>query len=197
MARRKQSRKNNNSTAKKALALAKKANQKELKYVQLAPSARTILSAGESITSNQWIISQGTDTNNRVGNVIHSTRLKIQGTLSLNASATSSFMRVLIYKYSHELASAVTDILESASYLSQKSIEHRYDSKVLFDRTYNVDSDKPKRMININLKTGFNMYYGSADASDIEKNGLFILMIGDEVTNVPTFTRAITHYYHE
>lgn len=186
------------STADKAYALAKKANRKELKYLSF--SNASVVSLPIPSTGNiyeQTNVAGGTDNNDRIGNVIQATSIKMKATLTKHASASSSMLRVMFVKYNQDALTSVTDVLQTASYLSQKSIEHRYDSKVLFDRTYNVDTDNPKKSFNINLKTKFPIYFGGNLSSDLERNGIFMIVISDEPTNTPTLSWTSTFYFHE
>lgn len=198
MPRRNRSKKSGQSVARKALALAKKANKTELKYIDASASLQTdaqnIKSTGD-FQYNFPLISTGATVSTRVGNVIEAKSLNAKITFSKHASATASVVRVIMFIWKSDGApSAVTDYLASASVNGQKAVDHRFDSKTLMDKTYVLDSDNPKKQLNLRKKLNFPIFYDTSGSTP-DKNKLVILMISDETTNWPTFSGNLRLYF--
>lgn len=185
------------STAKKALALAKKANRKELKYLDgaIGISSDQILNTGVT-WFNFPLIATGATVNTRIGNVIHPTSLKLKYTMEKNASATASQVRLILLQQKNDYTGSITDYLQTADINSQKSVDHRYDSKTLLDKSFILDAERPKRFVNMSIKVPLSMYY-DASSSTPDKNRLVLYLISDEATNYPTIVGNQRLYFTE
>jgi len=185
------------STAKKALALAKKANRKELKYLDgvIGITSDQILNTGVT-WFNFPLIATGSTVNNRIGNVIHPTSLKLKYTMEKHASATATQVRLILLQQKNDYTGSITDYLQTADINSQKSVDHRYDSKTLLDKSFILDAERPKRFINMSIKVPLSMYY-DASSSTPDKNRLVLYLISDEGTNYPTIVGNQRLYFTE
>lgn len=184
---RRKSKRSKQSLASKAYKLAKKANRTELKYRDSSWIGTPIsIPATGAFVSNFPYISTGALIDQRVGNTVHGTSLNAKLTIVKHASATASALRMIVFKYVSEgFPAAVTDYLQSANINSAKSTDHRFDSKTLYDKTFVLDNDNPKRHLDLRKKLGFDIHY-DASSSAPDKNALVILLISDEATNQPT-----------
>lgn len=131
------------SKVNQALALARKANgasNADLRLHQTALSVSGVSSTGTVVAMSS--ISQGDENANREGNTISPTLVKLNILLTKHASATASQVRCIVFRYKVGTSSAVTDVLESASYTNSfPSVTKRRDFNILYDRLFDVSSD--------------------------------------------------------
>ena len=191
------------STAQKALALAKKANKTELKYLDtdenplLVPNVHP---AGNYLWSTCNELLQGTANNRRVGNVVTGTSIQIKARGAYNPLALSGgqLYRIIVYQNLNSgINSATTDYLQSTSFYSHKSIDNRFNSVTLYDKVFQVTLDRPQQMHNISLKLKKPMIsYGNSSAAP-EKNNVQVLVITNEPTqlNSPFIQGQLRFYF--
>lgn len=180
--KRRRYRNRNRSLASKAYSLAKKAYQApELKYRQLTQSNAPITGG----TVKDWsTISQGTSNNTRIGDSIKPTSLHLRGSIQLNAGATETLVRVLVFRYISGAPTAVTDVLETADITSYKAEDKRYQSQVLFDRVYSINTDKPEMFFRKKIKLYHKIGYAQT-LSPANRNSIHMLMVCNTPTAAP------------
>lgn len=180
--------------AKKAYALAKKAYKApELKYYAAAGTVTGPSSSGSAEQLSE--ISQGVTNNDRIGDSIHAKSLHLRMKMNLNASATSSQVRVIIYKWLSESPSlSSSDILESASITSFKTEANRYQSQFLMDRVFTLNTDTPELFLQEKIKLGMQIHYNQA-VTQPTVNGLYIFILSDEAANTPTLAYDYRVYF--
>lgn len=187
--------KNAYAVANKALAMAKKNNYKEIKYNNVTlPST---VSSTASITELS-VVGQGDSTQARDGNVVKGTSINVRGTLAINASATCTQVRMIIFQYKTEAPSTALDILEASSIQSFKSRTDRYKSVFLYDRVFQLDSvNKPEIFFNIKRKLKNQMVTYDDSNTDATGNSVSVLLISNEATNVPDLTAKARFIFQE
>lgn len=146
-----------------------------------------------------WYVAQGDSNLSRTGNYILCKSLHVNGRILANASATaptqSQHVRIIIFRDKRQVSDSTpstSDILGASSpytfaLTSFVRVPSRFE--ILYDRfmcvfstptTYSIQHDNQKyfriRKNLKNLKMGFN---GSA-TTDIESNGLYMLVLSDE-----------------
>lgn len=163
-----------------------------------------------NVETHKFDVNGGT-TVNSTGSITHITGVAIGDTLSTRTgssildrdlhirivwqkgvAATITVTRFIIVQDKQQIADtspAVLDILNSADVVShyQPDIEGRF--KILKDITTVLDISNVVKAADFkldlsNVHTGYNGINGS----DIQKNGIYILMISNEPTNVPTIS---------
>lgn len=173
-------RKRNNATAsmaKKAYYLAKKAqNQKELKFHQIQDLSNTVTSSGEIVALSN--VSQGDTNNDREGNVIYPTSIRVK--MEINAS--SGLSRVILFQWLNDGNPVVSDILDAPSVLDFKSDGHRYESRILFDRTVasNINGQQMFKF-DITKKLKGLIAYNETTTVPV-KNGIYFCLITDNLS---------------
>lgn len=179
--------------ANQALKLAKQANKTELKYRDTSvTSAQSITDTGVYFSTTNHNLSLGTGISDRIGNTVMAKSVHFRTTFTKHASATASQVRIIIYKNLNEgVSSTPTDYLETADIMSQKSINHRFDTKTLYDKTFILDTDNPKKIWNYKLKLNWPIHY-SITGNTPDKGSFGILYISDEPTNYPTASAGST-----
>lgn len=168
--------------ANKALSLARKAqNQKELKFA--AHNYTTPVTDTGAIVSLSTV-GQGDTNNSREGNVIYPTSSRVRCYISLNASASTSMIRIIIFKFRPNTTPTVTDVLQTGDVTSFKTDSERFLSKILYDKTHILsDGSVQQKMITITNK--FRKYTMGFDEGTTQANynALWALLISDESTN--------------
>jgi hypothetical protein len=181
------------STAGKALSIAlgvKKLLNVERKTHDTTHSYTPSSAAGSIALLNG--VSQGDTAYSRDGGSVKMLNVNVKGSLNINGSATTTIVRaMLLYKKDNAgTAPTVADILGSGwtidSHYAKDNI-HRY--QVLFDRRYDLDqAAKNQILFNINKPMRLKVRYSGTgtSTSDIEKNGLYFILVSDEATNTPS-----------
>lgn len=159
----------------------------EVKYFDVSNSAQTVTTTGY-VNSLQGI-SQGTGPNERIGDKLQLLSNFFRLAMSVNATATTNFLRVIIFRDKQANLSGapgVTDVLQTASYLSPLNNSYSMRFKVYFDKTYAMDAESAGTQVDkIFRKMRFQTEY-STSSTGIRTNNLCILMISDQATNGPT-----------
>lgn len=195
------------SMAKKALYLAKKnASTIETKYFDVDATATA--STAPSIFTNgyTWALSQvtaGTSNNQRIGNQISPTSLRIRFNYDESNSILASSNgiqtysnRIIVFSWKSESPSysafnTYADVLEDAALNSFKSETNRYESKILYDRTFFQANSDVQVMPNeiIIKKLPKHIFFEDTSALNA-RNGLYLMIIStnsSEATPVCSF----------
>lgn len=141
------------------------------------------------------VISQGDGVSNREGNSVHPLNLSYRIFLIPNATPTQTAFRVIVFKGKGERGSSYTpiEILESTSMTSFKSISNRYDSRILYDKTYLLGNPSAGPVVSYDcgvLRIGGHISFDSTDATGatIDDGGLYVLLLSNQATNTPTIS---------
>lgn len=183
--------------AKKAYYLAKKAQtQKELKHSNHSFSG-TVDQAGtiQSLSTVQ----EGDTNNSREGNVIYPTSSKIRLNMEMNSAVTTTLVRIIVFKWLvGGNTPTVTDILQSAAVNSFKSEANRYNSKILYDRTHQLNEGASiKKMVYIKNKFRNYLMAFPEGTTQANKNSIYILILSDETTNLPAISFQQRLYFKD
>lgn len=173
------------AVATKALKIAKRAESRNEKKYFDQSTALTLMGPAGSLTFLQGIsdISLGPAINQRIGNVVHPTSLHLRLTSTYNPLATSSTQayRIIVFRNKGKGRIAnVNDYLQANNYYSFKSIENRYDTTTLYDKSFTVTNDNAQRIHNLVIPLkGMPIYLPNATGVP-EKNGIYFLIISNE-----------------
>lgn len=186
------------SLAKKAYRLAKKAYKlPELKWNQLTATPASANGTG-SITSLSDT-TPGTGNNGRIGSSIKPTSLKYRMAIKLNASATDTLLRMIIFRWISESPTGPSDILESPiGITSFKDDDERYQSQILKDVTFRLSTaEKPEMFIKGSVKLYSKLIAYADSATVSNKGGIYVLFVSDENTNTPSIAWQSRLYYRD
>lgn len=189
-------RRSQQSLAKKAYRLAKKAYKlPELKYNSLSYSPTSVLNVGS--INELSTVGTGVTDNNRVGNMVKPTSVKYRCSLKLNASATDTLVRMIVFRWISEAPAAPTDILQTVNITSFKNQDNRYQSQILKDVTFRLSTaEKPEIFIKGSIRTKFPVMY--PDGSSVSnKNAIYVLFTSDELVNTPTIAWESRMYFRD
>jgi len=140
-------------------------------------------------------IAQGLGQSDREGNKLKITSVSTRGTISISSAATYTTARIIIFVDTQQVADtapSVTSVLESASPLAfyNKLTLGRF--QILEDNMYSMHTyDNPSPKFQSHLKPMHHIYYNGANSTDIQKGGVYVLVISDQATNQPVF--AMNH----
>ena len=181
-------------TAKKALYMAKKAqNQKELKWVQDTISG-AVDSTGSVFSVSE--VPQGDDVNSRSGNVIYPTSLKVRFSANMNAGVQDTFFRIVFFTWRSDQTPTVTDILETPDVASYKWDGKRMMSNILLDRVirFNIGGDTNAFF---QRKIKFRKYTMGFNEEGIQANykPIYVLVLSDKPLLTSPTVDIVTRLY--
>lgn len=162
-------------------------------------SSTTIPNSGILIPVNG--IAQGDTASGRTGNSVLMRNLLLKCSFEQNASATITTYRMMIILDKQAIADTVpsaTDVLESANPMSPLATASAGRFQVLKQWFFTTDDTKSQtRTIEYYRNMRIHARYNGTANTDIQKNGLYILVIADQATNTPTFRYSYKLGYHD
>lgn len=179
------------NTASKALQIAlatKRLLNVETKYHD-ATFATSVSSSGQMEVLSA--VPQGDTQITRDGSSLKPKSLTMRFRVTQNASASSTFYRIIVFrgKYENGVVPTFQDILENNGLLSPKNHDDRFKTKWLVDKTFMINQNftlsNPQKEFTLYFPlTGHIQFDGNT--TNIENGGLYVYMLTDEPTNVPT-----------
>lgn len=137
-------------------------------------------------------VTRGTDETDRVGRVIVMNDLQIRLSM-LNAAANDTLRHIVLYdNQPNGAAPAVTDVLQTASPLSDYNLDNEWRFDVLYDELYALRTvynplDVLEFCVPVPWETVFNA--GNAGTvADIVTGAVFLLSIGSQAMNTTAET---------
>lgn len=145
-------------------------------------------------------IAQGDGLSARTGTSILVHSVTVKGAVAINGSATVSFFRLILVRDTQQVgdtAPAYTDVMESASTVAllNKNTPGRF--QLLYDQLFTLGSASTQVIpINFHVVVQKHVKYNGSASSDIQKGGIYLMMVSSEATNAPAFTyHGRTCYY--
>lgn len=188
--------KSTRAIAKRAERIGKTlARTREVKYVNLSQARTAFAPAGTIIHLTQ--IAQGDTSSTRDGAMVACRSIKILGSFDSNNASTlnQSINRMIIFQDKQQVADtspAVADILLTAdprSLYNYPLVRKRF--KILYDKCFSLSPsgsfyDGTTALTNVGesvfkrwvFPTAKNILYNGTTISDIQKNGVYILLLG-------------------
>lgn len=176
-------------------------NSEMFKYDQSATSG-TISNTGAII--NLVGLAQGDSEDQRTGNSIYVRHINASGMLAINASGVATSVRVMLVIDKQQLGDttpSVADILEDtgtavAPYSKLNALTVGRFS-VLSSRVYMLNADRPSVSWFVKRSMRHHVRYNGPANTDIQRGGLYLVVISNEGTNTPSWTRNIRTSYHD
>lgn len=137
-------------------------------------------------------IAQGDTRVNRQGRTVLAKYLSGRIAIYNNATAGSCTVRLFIVcdKMNQGSAPSVSDILEgvgaNTAPLSALKQINTQRFKILWSRLTTTDTNNPIQLFKYYLPMSTHLYFDGANATDYQKNALFLVMISDQQTNTPS-----------
>ncbi len=184
------------NTASKALAVAyavKKLINVEYRTITTAFTADPN-SSGAVV--NLTAIAQGDDIANRQGNKIRAKYIKCKGTIVINASATTSVLRMMIVRDNNgsttipaitSLFTDVTTFFNNNNKLGDPQTNSRFT--IMFDRFVQLDAvNKSQAVVNWSRTLDHHIFYTGTAATNEGKGNMYLFIASNEATNDPVVT---------
>lgn len=174
-------------TAQKALVLAKR----------LADAVNTEYKAADGAFSNSpdWngsvftiaAIAQGLNDNQRVGDSLKLQKLTLRNTMARGAA--DCFLRVMILRDDQNKVAAVSDVLAQSGniygVISPKNYDKRFQTKILYDRVFILDSSDPIKIMDVVLDLNWHIQFNNATTT-VNTGDLKMLLISNQSANIPS-----------
>lgn len=174
----------------------------EMLHVDKTYSSNTI--SGTGYVYNLTGIAQGDGINQRTGNSILLRNLTYRLKFEINASVTvdTTIMMALVWDTQQvgDSAPAITDIFASATPESLLATGTLGRFKIILRKHILLtpaSGGRPAIVMHNTLNLYKHIRYNGVNDTDIQKNGLYLVMVGSESTNLPTITGTVRIGYHD
>lgn len=153
--------------------------------------ATTIDNAG-SVTHLTGV-ANGDTASTRTGSSILLKGLHMRFALISHASAATTVIRILVIKDKQQVADTtptVTGVLNSADVVSHVVPDFTERFTILRDMTHTLDLvGSPIKTFDFKLPlTGTHVRYNGTATTDVQQNGIYLLLLSNQSTNVPTIS---------
>lgn len=145
-------------------------------------------------------IPQGSGQSERIGNEIYAKSIFGRMYIVKNTLAPQTAVRVIFYQDKQtRLATIpnVNEVLQSAQYLSCYNYNTRGRFNILSDEQYVVNTNNPNLLIKVNIPLDFKIGYSNGTSTNWNQNAVFLLMIQDTSTNLPTVQYDLRLKYND
>lgn len=156
----------------------------EENYSNTVSASGTLVSAGHAIAI-------GDGQSDRTGTSIKPLRVTIRGNVTQHASATDTFVRLILIRGKQENASALafSDIFDSTGTNQFKIWDKRFKTKILWDKKFQLcNTGTAGYQFSLSEKLYGHIQYDASDTTGatIENGGVYLLLVSTEATNTPT-----------
>lgn len=150
-------------------------------------------------------INQGDGDGQRTGNSIFVRSVSMKGSVEWNSTqSVPQRLRMMLVIDKQQVGDTIpspSDVLDTTgtSFAPYSMLNDTTVGRftILKSRMYNVSSEKPVVDFNWNINLRHHVRYNGTTSSDIQKGGLYLLLISDAATNGPTVFRFIRVSYHD
>lgn len=138
-------------------------------------------------------LAEGDSDNARTGNSIMGKYLTVRYTCIKHASASATNVRMLIVRDNQQIADSSPTIAQlldtngSDYCLAPLNDDTVGRFQVLHDVSYQLDANRLFKTSKINLPIKFHIRFNGNADTDIQRNGIYLLVVTSEATNTPTF----------
>lgn len=145
---------------------------------------------------NLNLIDQGTTDITRIGRQIKITRVNIKGVFAINASATMTFVRVLVLidKQVNQATFSASDLLFDTSAndncVSLINLDNKGRFKILYDKIIALSPSNAVGKFNYNKMMNLPIVYDNTGngVADLTQKSLYLCFVSNEATNTPAVT---------
>lgn len=159
-------------------------NQQELKCFQLLDVAYGSNNA-TPLVSDLTRVTQGTDVQSRIGNVVNPTSLKLRiDVIGEGTELAGNKLRVVVFIWKGSDTPVAERIIQGSTGQDKingfKSLQDRFESKFLWDRTYSLNPLYPSKYIKVNCKIPkrypISYRINSSVQTPYQANGIYVMM---------------------
>jgi len=146
-------------------------------------------------------IAIGTSSNERVGNRIKLDRLRLRTEIVKSTAANNTNCRILVVESKLAELLYPTDVLTDDEVNAPYSLQllETGDLRVVYDLYFTLDEYHPTKTIDITRKLREYVQWRGTTSTPASNagGGLFMFLISDAASNVPTFTSRWGLCYHD
>lgn len=161
----------------------------EYKYWDVSPSLPIASTFNGYITGPLCAPPQGVDVESRTGDSIKMVNLTMRLLLQWNG-ANFENVRVIIFLDKENSITNVSDFLDitgtQLAVLSPKNQINQYDTKTIFDKTYNITQTRPQVLIEKVFKLDMHEHF-QASTTTVKNNAIKMIIIGQQAAAGTTF----------
>lgn len=157
------------------------------------------------VAFNLQPLTQGDGAGNRTGNSILARSLYIRGYVNINPAVTmSTRLSVVLVQDLQQISDvtpSVTDIFTGTTPESQLRVGNTTNTagrfKIMWRKNYTlIPNQRPTLTIDMFRKLYTHIKFNGATATDVQKNGLYLVFLHSEATNLPSINfNARLGYY--
>lgn len=182
---------NTEMKASKALILVRRLmTNTEKKFAFYPESVQSVDSSGVVKPLHQ--LAQGDQEFNRSGIKVTAKGVGFHAVIVGHASAASTIFRIMIVVDKRQIMDAaptISAILQENKPLSYIRGTHLDRWRVLYDKMFVLDNiGNRTAIIRFWKKLNLNIHFNGTGSGDIERNGVYYVILSDQPTNTPTYT---------
>ena len=155
--------------------------------------------AGDTIALSA--LAQGDQISERTGNSVLAKRLYIRIKIDKHATPTSSTLRYAVVRDSQQVGDTNPSYEQVFSpgggVLSALNSANLGRFTLLSEGLVVVDTDNPTKVLVLNVPMSSHIRFNGSAYTDIQKNGLYLVVCSTEATNTPTFTYRSRLMFHD
>lgn len=138
----------------------------------------------------------------RTGNSILAKYLYINYIVNRSASSTTAAdtFRIVVVQDKEQVADTApgySDVYSSTTVISPFNVNNVGRFTVLYDKRHYVSSNKPQVSDQLSVPLDFHIRYNGTASTDIEKNGIWLMLLSDTTANHPTILGNIRLAYYD
>lgn len=184
--------------AKKALKMVRKL--KRVMKPELKMKAELVTTTFDSVGKIQDVprIAEGAGQASRTGLQIRMLDLEFRAQINRNASAATTFCRMVFFMDRRQVSdskTSVADVLELVNSASGINNLNRKRYKILRNKHFFLTANQDARVFSFRVRLKVVQGYNGALLTDIEKNGVYLLLLSNQPTNVPTIVYFLRMRY--
>lgn len=177
----------------KGVYLAKKAlSMLNVEYKHIDTTVSVSPTTSGAITQLS-VIAQGDTEGTRDGRSVKLKSLSGRLSFTLDSMATETRLRCIIFKKINVnlIAPVVADILTNVNIQGLRNLNNTKNIKIYYDKTFDMNTNERKEkgmkcFFKLNSKQIYETANAGGDATDLERNGIYMMTLSDEAMNAPT-----------
>lgn len=163
-----------------------------------AEGSTTVATAGTCTLING--LAQGDQASARTGNSVLMRTIFLRLAFTQHASAVTTFYRCMLVLDTQQIsdtAVSVSDVLETSSTISALATASVGRFKVLYNNIFSTSTNDPTHIEEVYKNVYFHTRFNGTGSVDIQKNGVYLIVISDQPTNAPTMKYMWKVGYHD
>ncbi len=141
-------------------------------------------------------LAKGDDFDDRDGRVVRIKSIQVSLLYEINASASLTHVRVMLVldKQPNEITMVITDLLDSSGLQTFRNLDQRKRFWIIWNQVVTMSiTGMQGGTLNFYKKFNLKTIYDDSDAgtiADISTNAIYLVLLSNEPTNLPTIVRS-------